>query len=161
MTPSPSSAGASASQCRVAHVRDSAQFPPGTTAYIGRAMPGGMPGSPWQNPARLGTDGSRAEVLRRYQTHLAGLLLPRDESKAERCRADAAQTQFRLLQGKTLLCWCRPRACHGDVIVQALDALIQGGEAAVAISLSHPLEITLEGLPLPAGPAAPSQGALF
>lgn len=161
---SPPSATADPSR-RVAHVRDGAQFQPGTTAYIGRAMPGGMPGSPWHNPARLGADGSRAEVLHRYQAHLASMLLPRDESEAERRRASAVQAQFRLLQGKTLLCWCRPRACHGDVIVKALDALLQGGEAAVAISLSRPLEITPEGLPLPgtlpSGSAEPAQGALF
>jgi hypothetical protein len=26
------------------------------------------------------------------------------------------------LQGKTLGCWCKPLACHGDVIVEILES---------------------------------------
>ena len=25
------------------------------------------------------------------------------------------------LEGKTLACWCKPKACHGDVIVEYLE----------------------------------------
>lgn len=28
--------------------------------------------------------------------------------------------KVRLLEGKTLLCWCKPKACHGDVYVEYL-----------------------------------------
>src|SRR6516165_12823646 len=70
----------------------------GTSAgavYIGR-------GSKWGNPFRIGRDGDRAAVIAKYEQWLADqhhLLRALDE-----------------LRGRNLVCFCAPRACHGDLL---------------------------------------------
>ena len=68
--------------------------------YIGRP-------SKWGNKFAIGKDGSREEVIVKYerwirkQPELMGAL---DE-----------------LRGKVLGCWCKPLACHGDVLVKLVE----------------------------------------
>lgn len=66
--------------------------------YIGRP-------SEWGNPFKAGRDGTREEVIEMYRSYLysSGLIDRIDE-----------------LKDKTLGCWCKPRACHGDVLVKIL-----------------------------------------
>lgn len=70
--------------------------------YIGRP-------SKWGNPFVIGKDGSRADVIRKYEAriHTQPHLL-------------AALPELR---GKTLGCWCSPAACHGDVLARLADKL--------------------------------------
>ena len=72
--------------------------------YIGR-------GSPFGNPFHIGKDGTREEVIQKYRQHFADLL--------------AADPDFwdevMALRGKTLVCFCAPLPCHGDVIVQFIE----------------------------------------
>jgi hypothetical protein len=42
--------------------------------------------------------------------------------------------EFRQLQGKTLGCWCKPEACHGDVLLE----LLQDDSLAVITAAVHP-----------------------
>jgi hypothetical protein len=65
--------------------------------YIGRP-------SPWGNPFRLGVDGDRATVVRKFREFIMG---PHGAKLRERARVE--------LRGKTLGCWCAPLPCHGDV----------------------------------------------
>lgn len=64
--------------------------------YVGRP-------SKWGNPFVLGLHGNRTEVIRQFREWI--------------------QTQPTLLadlpelRGKVLGCWCRPHACHADVLV--------------------------------------------
>ena len=63
--------------------------------YIGR-------GSKWGNPFKIPADGDRAEVIRKYREYILkrqDLLNALDE-----------------LRGKILGCYCKPLACHGDVL---------------------------------------------
>ena len=65
--------------------------------YIGRP-------SKWGNPFVIGKDGSRDEVIKKYEAWLGtqpNLLVALPE-----------------LRGKVLGCWCAPQACHGDVLVR-------------------------------------------
>ena len=72
--------------------------------YIGR-------GSTFGNPYRVGLDGTRTEVIQRYREYFYG-----------RISSDLAfRKAVEDLAGKRLLCYCRPKACHGDVIVEYLD----------------------------------------
>lgn len=64
--------------------------------YIGRP-------SKWGNPFEIGRDGTRAEVIAKYSEWV--LTQP------------ALMAALGELRGKTLGCWCSPRACHGDVLV--------------------------------------------
>ena len=73
-------------------------------------MPGRQ-GSPFANPYKIGPDGSRAEVLTKYRKWLL-----------EQLSADAAfAAQFEALRGQVLGCWCKPKDCHGDIIVEILE----------------------------------------
>ena len=61
----------------------------------------------WGNPYVIGVHGTRAEVIKLYEEWI--------------------QTQEHLmnslheLEGKTLGCWCKPRACHGDVLAKMVN----------------------------------------
>ena len=69
--------------------------------YIGRP-------SKWGNPFVIGRDGTREEVIARYEAWLL-----------EQPELVAALPE---LAGKTLGCWCAPRACHGDVLARLAGA---------------------------------------
>ena len=71
--------------------------------YIGRP-------SMWGNPFPE-TDGqSRADVIAKYRDWLLNDI-------------DAQHVRYALptLEGKTLGCWCKPKACHGDVLAKYAD----------------------------------------
>ena len=68
--------------------------------YIGRP-------SKWGNPFKIGPDGSRKQVIEKYRKYILSndkLLNSLDE-----------------LEGKTLGCWCKPKACHRDVLVELVN----------------------------------------
>ncbi|MCA1700096.1 MAG: DUF4326 domain-containing protein [Actinobacteria bacterium] len=65
--------------------------------YIGRP-------SRWGNPFQIGRDGNRAQVIARYERWLT--------SQPELLAA------LPELAGKTLGCWCAPKACHGEVLAR-------------------------------------------
>ncbi len=67
--------------------------------YIGRP-------SRWGNPYPMRTEAQRAEVISRYRAWFVKQL---EDPKFR-------EATLRL-RGKRLVCWCAPRACHGDVIV--------------------------------------------
>lgn len=77
--------------------------------YIGRAMPG-RDGSAFANPFRIGPDGSREDVLAKYEAWLTERL-GKDHKLA---------LQLESLRGQRLGCWCKPQACHGDFLVRLL-----------------------------------------
>jgi Domain of unknown function (DUF4326) len=91
------------------HRENGGQAPAGVV-YIGRAMGRGgwrLPASKWANPFTIGRHGTREEVLARYREHV--LLAPE-------LRAALPE-----LRGKVLGCWCKPEACHGDVLAELAD----------------------------------------
>lgn len=76
--------------------------------YIGR-------GSPWGNPFAMGhgEGPDRAEVIQRYQEYFE-----------EKLESDPAFKRGVLgLRGLRLACFCKPQACHGDVIAAYLDRI--------------------------------------
>jgi hypothetical protein len=64
--------------------------------YIGR-------GSKWGNPFIIGKDGTREEVISKYEMHIM--------------EHPTLINELPELIGKTLGCWCKPKACHGDILV--------------------------------------------
>lgn len=80
---------------------------PAGAVYIGR-------GSRWGNPYVIGKDGTRQEVIDKYEARLQTLLAdPKNLLKYELAELD----------GKDLVCFCAPQACHGDVLARyAQDA---------------------------------------
>jgi hypothetical protein len=80
----------------VVHIRKSAY-----DIYIGRP-------SPWGNPFRIGIDGDRKTVIRKYKQWLLA-----QPELIERAKKE--------LKGKRLACWCKPSACHGDVLAEIVN----------------------------------------
>ena len=70
--------------------------------YIGR-------GSIWGNPFHIGTDGTREEVIAKYKEYLL--------------KNEFLMSRISDLKGKTLGCWCSPKSCHGDVLIDYLAGL--------------------------------------
>lgn len=85
--------------------------------YIGRP-------ALWGNPFTIGADGTRAEVIAKYEAWI--------------------KTQPELLgrlwslRGKVLGCWCAPLPCHGDVLARLADeeqhAILRGTD----VGTPHP-----------------------
>lgn len=77
--------------------------------YIGRPSKWGNPFSHKEGTAARFKVNSRAEAIERYEQWIRsqpGLMADLHE-----------------LQGKVLGCWCKPKACHGDVLVKLLDEM--------------------------------------
>jgi hypothetical protein len=73
--------------------------------YIGRP-------SKWGNPFEIGKDGTRKEVIEKYQNWIIN-------------QPDLMK-DLPELRGKILGCWCKPQACHGDVLVRlANNAMLE------------------------------------
>lgn len=66
--------------------------------YIGRP-------SPWGNPFSIGKDGTREEVIEKYREWVLQRELFVEQIKEE-------------LQGCDLICWCYPKSCHGEVLLE-------------------------------------------
>ena len=100
---------------RVVRIRRAkGQVVQGCDVYIGRPMYQGgweLPGSKWANPFPV-RDGGRAECIAKYEQHV-------------RARPDL-MAALPELRGKTLGCWCKPDACHGDVLVRLLEESAPG-----------------------------------
>jgi len=80
----------------VKHIKDKQQG----DVYIGR------PG-PWGNPFVIGRDGDRAEVIRKYRAWALNDTFVKNNVKS--------------LKDKTLVCYCAPLACHGDVLKELAE----------------------------------------
>lgn len=74
---------------------------PKDAVYIGRP-------SYWGNPFTIGVDGNRAQVIEKYRAQLM--------------RSPAMLDRVTELRGKDLVCWCAPRPCHGDILLQLANS---------------------------------------
>ena len=63
------------------------------------------------NPYHIGPDGTREEVIAKYLEYF----IERNKNDEEFHR------KILNLKGKRLGCFCKPDACHGDIIVRYLD----------------------------------------
>ena len=76
--------------------------------YIGRGLLAGKERfvrSKWANPYSVKRYG-RAEALARYEQRISNGPL---------------WDELPELEGKTLACWCKPEACHGDVLLRLVE----------------------------------------
>jgi len=72
-------------------------IPPGAV-YIGR-------GSPWGNPFRVGKDYARGDAITAYEALITS-------------HPEIIEDIKRELKDKDLVCFCKPRACHGDILLR-------------------------------------------
>lgn len=71
---------------------------PAGAIYIGR-------GSPWGNPFKIGEHVTREEVIAKFEQLVQSKPELHDVIKRE-------------LKGRHLVCFCAPKACHGDVLLR-------------------------------------------
>lgn len=71
---------------------------PEDAVYIGRP-------SIFGNPFVIGIDGTRSDVIEKYRRHLA-------------INTELRNKVIKELKGKDLVCWCSPKPCHGDVLLE-------------------------------------------
>jgi hypothetical protein len=64
----------------------------------------------WANPFRIPQDGTRDEVLDKYEKYIRNKL--ESDSKLIENLIE--------LKGKNLGCWCAPEPCHGDILVKLI-----------------------------------------
>jgi hypothetical protein len=99
--------------------------------YIGRANPSfNLSESPLANPFVLGRDGDRCEVIEKFRQWLwPQLKLWRDTGELTEATQALKAIAVDVDEGKlvVLTCWCKPEACHGDVIVSCVNWIIQEG----------------------------------
>lgn len=69
--------------------------------YIGRP-------SKWGNPFVISKDGNREEVITKYREWLLG-------------QPELVAAARRELSGKSLICFCAPKPCHGDVLLEVAN----------------------------------------
>ena len=70
--------------------------------YIGRP-------SKWGNPFVIGKDGNRQEVIKKYKQYVLN--------------SPELMKSLPELKDKVLGCWCKPQACHGDVLIELLEKI--------------------------------------
>jgi len=63
--------------------------------------------SKWSNPFKIPWDGSREDVINKYEAYIMS-------------HPDLINS-LPELQGKILGCWCKPKACHGDILVRMIE----------------------------------------
>jgi len=78
--------------------------------YIGRP-------SKWGNPFVIGRDGTREQVIAKY----------RDWIKTK----PKLLASLRELAGKRLGCHCKPKSCHGDVLVELYLGLLEVNQGLI------------------------------
>lgn len=75
---------------------------PKNSVYIGRP-------SKWGNPFVIGKDGTREEVIAKYREWLLS-------------QPEKVEAVKRELAGKDLVCFCSPKTCHGDILIELANS---------------------------------------
>ena len=104
----------------------------GQGVYVGRQMPG-REGSVLANQFKIGLDGTREQCIEKYRVWLrrmykAGKLHRADglsDSGPMRVLVEIERlaAMHKAGQDIVLICWCRPQACHAEVIKQAIEGI--------------------------------------
>jgi hypothetical protein len=81
---------------RVVHVREKHDV------YIGRP-------SKWGNPFPLNGEQNRSKVIAQYRNYLFTM------------RPDLIEDAKKELRGKVLGCFCAPKPCHGDILLEVAN----------------------------------------
>lgn len=91
---------------------DSTGYYPSIADYVYIGRNNRIPGErDWGNPFVIGADGTRAQVIIKYRRWLLGRLR----------RSESLRRDLEALRGNVLGCYCKPLACHGDVLIELLE----------------------------------------
>lgn len=94
------------SKTTVINIKDNPDWEAEGGVYIGRGHYRlGLKKSIFHNPFIIGKDGNRKEVLKKFEDYFL-----------ERVSDKEFLKKVIALEGKTLVCWCVPKDCHGKNI---------------------------------------------
>ena len=83
--------------------------------YIGRENKWlGLEGSKWGNPFVMKNESKREEVLAKYKEHILN--------------SPELLNSLSELKGKTLGCYCAPKKCHGNVLIELYNEFVNGND---------------------------------
>ena len=74
----------------------------------------------WGNPYPITDTETRDDVIAKYTLYLL------------RCLGDGTLNVSDLKEAKRLGCWCKPAACHGDVLRKAVEDVLQQEQSSLA-----------------------------
>jgi len=80
--------------------------------YIGRPSKWGNPYSHREGTLAKYKVSTRKEAIERYEKYLLS--------------SPELMSSLHELKGKVLTCWCKPKACHGDILKKYVDKLEKG-----------------------------------
>lgn len=63
----------------------------------------------WGNPFVIGRDGIRSEVIEKYYWYVKN--------------NSYLMSRIHELKGKILGCYCKPKSCHGDMLIKIIEEL--------------------------------------
>ena len=89
--------------------------------YIGRDMPG-YRSEGWGNRFVVGRDGTREEVIEKFRQWVL-------------TQPDYIERVRKVMPGKRIVCWCKPKDCHGDIFLELLGQPVQPRTVIVQQSL--------------------------
>jgi hypothetical protein len=96
--------------CKVINIKDKGDE--SNFVYIGRPTKFGNPYSHREGTLAEFRVASRKEALEKYEKYLLS--------------NPSLMESLHELKGKTLVCWCKPKACHGDILKKYVDKLEKG-----------------------------------
>jgi hypothetical protein len=64
----------------------------------------------WANPFKITKEMSREECIEKYEQYIRKKIIDED-----------LQEELLKLKGKNLGCWCKPEACHGDILLKLIS----------------------------------------
>jgi Domain of unknown function (DUF4326) len=63
----------------------------------------------WANTHKIKKEEDRAQAIIDYEKDIR-----------EKIKKEKLQSELLKLEGKNLGCWCKPKACHGDVLIKLI-----------------------------------------
>lgn len=114
-------------------------LPEGDSSYVYIGRPRGNAPIGLGNPFRVGAEYQRGEAVEAFKPY-ARSEWQNPQSEFRRRVLDLARRSYNGEEIK-LVCWCKPRACHGDVIKEAIDRIVlrMQSEAASVATETPPL----------------------
>lgn len=92
--------------------------------WLAKRHPGVNLKNPWANPFKMEDESDRARVIAEYRSYILGKIAEAPE-----------KYNLGSLVGTTCGCYCKPLACHGDVLVELVAEFLANG--GVKIGDSH------------------------
>lgn len=102
-------------------------IPEGDASFVYIGRPRGNAPLGLGNPFKVGEGYAQGEAVVAFRDHVSAMWRYPDNPVRQQILALAKRS----LAGEELklVCWCKPRACHGDVIKEAVDNLVARWQA--------------------------------